>query len=412
MMRKHISQLHTLVTLFMVWLVVMASSIGAVAETRSMNPPDDYFSSVNKEISQWDDLGEAYVRMFPGWFSGIVRIYGWDRVPLRRPSMQTGTVYYNYVDFMTFVFPKDHESGVLSFNVWGHSSKWESTEVHFMTSEGEVKSDMIGMTRGESVWSIQQEYKPIYGPCSPVYIPVSKDTRFVWIYTDNPEIALSDISFVAYDIHSTTGESVSPSQEDVFENSSSDSEAPEIDAGDTGATYVNEKFGFSITAPENWQKEDDPDVLLLLRETKTSSAFWVMARQVAENSDLAQFIAETERTLGYEVISSKEIVIDSLPAVEKLYRFAGDNILMRLKMVYVKKDQIVYALVGGTWDLLFPEFEVQFDSMISSFAFVEATIRDTPDIDIPLLSSSGMTFASSVNIPGIVLPNSSPTSLL
>lgn len=396
MMMKGRSQTYVLVMLCMLWLILVVVSTGGLAETWSVSPPEDYFDSVSKEITQWDTLGEAYEKIFSSWFAGEVRIYGWESLPQRRPSVQTGNVYYNYVDFMTFVFPKGHEPGVLSFNVWGHSNAWESAEVYFTTSEGEVKSDIIGMTRGESVWSIRKEYKPIYGPCAPVYIPVSEDTRFIWIYTENPEIAISDICFIEHDIQSKGSEIGIPSGEEAPKEDGADSEVPQSVSDDVGVTYVNEKFGFSVTAPENWQKEDDPDVLLLLRETRTSSAFWVMARQVSEDSDLAQFIRETERTLGYEVMSARDIVIDSISGVEKLYRFVGDNILMKLKMVYVKKGQIVYALVGGTWDLLFPEFETEFDAMISSFAFVDGATNDMTDIDIPLLSTSGITFASSV----------------
>lgn len=407
MIMKSKTRINWFVVLGVVWLVFTLSSIG-FAQTGTVSPPQDYFNSVDKEIAQWDMLGEAYENIFSSWFSGNVRIFGWDNLPQRRPSMETGNVYYNYVDFMTFIFPKDHRPGVLSFNVWGHSNAWESMEVSFITSQGEVKSGIIGDVRGEYVWSIQKEYKPISGPSAPVYISVSEDTRFIWIYADNKEIAISDIHFIEHEIKieppPEIEEELSP--EDDEEDESPDDkrddlldevpgEVPDVPEA-PGVTYVNENFGFAVTAPENWQQEDDPDVLLLLREARTSSAFWIMARQVSDTSDLQQFIRDTERALGYEILGSRDVVIDGVPGIEKLYRFVGGNILMKLKMVYLKKGQIVYALVGGTWELLFPEFEPEFDAIIHSFTFLDVSRSDTSDIDIPLLSTSGLTFASSV----------------
>lgn len=371
-------------------LLVFSTIVVGYAESSSVTPPDSYFDNVNKEIAQWDALGEGYESIFSNWFVGGVRLFGWEKLPLRRLSAQSGIVYYNYVDFMTFILPKNHKAGTLSFNVWGHSDVWQSSKVQFITSVGEFESGVVGTNRGESVWSIQYEYKPVYGPAASVSIPVSEDVRFIWIYTENAEIAITDILFVEQDIlpeedRGSEEETDKDGNIDVLESASRD---------DT--VYVNEKFGFSITASKNWQKEDDPDVLLLLREINTSSAFWVMARQVSETSDLAQFVQETEKTLGYEVLSERNVVIDSVAGIEKVYRFAGDSILMRLKMVYLKKGQIVYALVGGTWEPLFPDMEADFDSIISSFAFIDSVTYDTADIDIPMLSSSGITFASSV----------------
>ncbi len=385
----------TVVIILGVVIVIFPCQYGALADDIGFQDLSErFYSDLQREISMWDDLGRTYENMHSSYFSNGIRIWGYRRIPYDRVGNKTGIVYYEYTDPLVFIFSRGMDEGILSLSLWGYSREWEESEFQVITSQGESISVSIKDDFVEEAGYLMS----VYGPAATIKIDIHKNTRYVWLRSDNPNLLVSDIAF-----HERASIQTDQKKEGdlpsvdryVLKEGDPEEDSVEAPAYKRGVTYVNERFNFSITSIHDWKQEADPEVLLLLREPETLSAFWITAHQVGAQVSLEQFISAAERDMGYDMLDSTSISTEHWDGIKRTYEYGGANISMRINMAYIMGSNKVYVLVSGTADDHSREIESQFDWMVDTFKLLDTKDPDSSSIDVPNLSHSGLVFASS-----------------
>ena len=152
------------------------------------------------------------------------------------------------------------------------------------------------------------------------------------------------------------------------------SRSPELPTLPTGYNwYHNDKLGYSIGYPENWEMQipsvvDGENVESVTMFTKpgtpTTLSVIVKLSDLTSLEEVKEEFKEGLKKLGGTILEEREIIVNDRKGYEVVYKPIA---VVKMKQVIFIANGKTYMLVCSTAELLYDEYEEIFDHIINSF---------------------------------------------
>lgn len=158
-------------------------------------------------------------------------------------------------------------------------------------------------------------------------------------------------------------------------------------------TYTNTDAGYSIEFPADWQKNDVPelDLVLFAPNKKTAehphASMNIVSNNVGAKIDLEQFYSESEKNLtavlkDVRVDKTGSHLLNGTPSKWVLYTHVMNGMKFRVLQYFIVSGEMIFLMTFSAEDDDFSDYRSDFENIASTFKIIKSktpAIPETPE---------------------------------
>ncbi|MDD5093033.1 MAG: ABC transporter substrate-binding protein [Dehalococcoidia bacterium] len=181
-------------------------------------------------------------------------------------------------------------------------------------------------------------------------------------------------------------------------NGPSDAATPQLTEVDQAGFYRNATYGFSLSYPTDWEKQDSPQggaLLLVLSPDRTGMVqVWVqyLSAKMTPQEFAAENIKGLEQGLSdFALLSEGEVKVDAESGYEQVFTGAESGLPLKVKVISMVRGSRAFAALALSPESDFASQADTFDEILYSLRLEEPSLSGVPRNESLILTDIGPT---------------------